>query len=290
MAKAYIFYNPLAGNGQCTEDVRNLEVIISDEVVFCDMTKGETYESKLFSLDEDDYLILCGGDGTLNRFINLVGDIEIKNDILYFPCGTGNDFANDLGHAYASNPFSIKEYMTNLPSVVVNGKTYRFINGVGYGIDGYCCEEGDKLKEHSAKEPNYTAIAIKGLLYYYKPTAAKVTVDGVTHTYKKAWLVPTMNGRFYGGGMMPTPNQKRNSGKLSVMVMHGAGKLRTLMAFPSIFKGEHIKYKNIVSVFEGDTITVEFDRPTALQIDGETILNVSSYTAEACAVRERVMV
>ena len=51
------------------------------------------------------------------------------------------------------------------------------------------------------------------------------------------------------------------------------------MMFPSLFKGEHIKYENHVKIFEGKHITVEFDRPVALQVDGETILNVSSYEA-----------
>lgn len=48
-----------------------------------------------------------------------------------------------------------------------------------------------------------------------------------------------MNGRFYGGGMMTAPQQDRNNPeeKLSVVVMHGSGKLKTLMVFPSIFKG-----------------------------------------------------
>ncbi len=31
----------------------------------------------------------------------------------------------------------------------------------------------------------------------------------------------------------------------------------------------------------GHEITVEFDRPTALQIDGETITNVTTYTVKA---------
>ena len=34
-------------------------------------------------------------------------------------------------------------------------------------------------------------------------------------------------------------------------------------------------------MLKGKEITVEFSRPVALQIDGETILNVSSYTATA---------
>lgn len=55
----------------------------------------------------------------------------------------------------------------------------------------------------------YTAIAINGLLFHYKPINAVVTVDGETHTYHHVWLAPTMNGHYYGGGMMPTPAQRR---------------------------------------------------------------------------------
>lgn len=169
--------------------------------------------------------------------------------------------------------------MENLPLVTVNGKTYRFLNGIGYGIDGYCCQVGDQLRESSDQKVNYTAIAIKGLLFHYKPTNAVVTVDGQKHTYKKVWLAPTMNGRYYGGGMMPTPaqNRKNTDGTVSAMVMYGAGKLKTLAVFPSIFKGEHVRHEEMVDVLTGHTIRVEFDRPTPLQIDGETIPNVTSY-------------
>ena len=156
--------------------------------------------------------------------------------------------------------------------------------GIGYGIDGYCCEVGDALREKSGKPVNYTAIAIKGLLFHYHPTNAIITVDGVAHRYNKVWLAPTMNGRFYGGGMMPTPDQKRFSEdkKVSTMLFFGSGKLKTLYVFPSIFKGEHIKHPEMCTVLTGKEIQVEFDRPTALQIDGETVLGVTGYTVNAC--------
>ena len=48
-----------------------------------------------------------------------------------------------------------------------------------------------------------------------------------------------------------------------------------------LFKGEHVRHTKHVDIFEGKEITVEFDRPTSLQIDGETILGVTSYTATA---------
>ena len=131
-----------------------------------------------------------------------------------------------------------------------------------------------------------TAPFIKGLLFHYKPTNAVVTVDGQKHTYKKVWLAPTMNGRYYGGGMMPTPaqNRKNTDGTVSAMVMYGAGKLKTLAVFPSIFKGEHVRHEEMVDVLTGHTIRVEFDRPTPLQIDGETVLGVTEYRAYSCRV------
>ena len=170
----------------------------------------------------------------------------------------------------------------------MNGTERLFINGVGYGIDGYCCEVGDRLREQNQKlqqdKPiNYASIAIKGLMGKFKPVNATVTVDGKKYQYKNVWIAPTMKGRYYGGGMMPAPEQDRLSpdGLLTLTVMHCGSKLKALCVFPSLFKGTHVKHKNVVSIHQGREITVEFDRPTPLQIDGETILNVSSYTARA---------
>ena len=124
--------------------------------------------------------------------------------------------------------------------------------------------------------------AIKGLLYAFKPVTATVVVDGKETKFKKTWIAPTMYGRFYGGGMMPTPDQKRNAEEreVSLMVFHGSGKLKTLLIFPSLFEGTHIEKKKHVSILQGKRITVAFDRPASLQIDGETVLNVTEYTVE----------
>lgn len=283
MPTGYVIYNKMAGSANTLEQVKTLELIYDDPLKFIDVLEISNYRAFLQGLEKDDYIILAGGDGTLNRFVNNTDGIPFSNDVLYFPNGTGNDFAADLGHKKECVPFSIKAYLEGLPFVTVNGKKYRFLNGVGYGIDGYCCQVGDELKKRPGKKINYTTIAIKGLLFHYKPTQATVTVDGVTRTYSKVWIAPTMNGRLYGGGMMPTPDQKRNSDQLSTMVFHGSGKLRTLMVFPSIFKGTHVEHRKIVEILQGKEITVEFDRPVALQIDGETILNVRQYTAQLSA-------
>ncbi len=279
--KYYVLYNPLAGNGTAEDSINHLPHDPSAEIVKCDVTKIESYADFFSKVDAEDVVILCGGDGTLNKFINGTEGVTLPSDILYFPAGSGNDFLNDVEKTKEESPFSIKEYIKDLPQVTVKGKTYRFINNVGFGIDGYCCEVGDQKKAEATKKVDYTSIAINGLLFHYDPTNATVIVDGVEHHFKKVWLAPTMKGRYYGGGMMACPNQDRNApdGELSVLLFHGSGRIKTLVIFPSIFKGKHVKHKNVVTILTGKTITVKFDGPRAVQIDGETILGVTEYTA-----------
>ena len=284
MATGFILYNPLAGNGKCESDVRQLEAKLPAPLEFVDMTQITDYAQLLQKLAEDDYLVIVGGDGTINRFANDTAGIEIPQEILYYPLGTGNDFAHDVGRQEATEPFSITKYLKNLPTVEVKGKVYRFINAVGYGIDGYCCQVGDEQRKIPGKKVDYTAIAIKGLLFGFDAVNAKIKVDDQEYTFKKVWIAPTMHGRYYGGGMIAAPEQDRLSENhtLSLTLFHGAGRLHTLCVFPSIFKGEHVNHPKMVKILTGHEITVEFDRPTALQIDGETILDVTSYTARSC--------
>ena len=278
----YVLYNGLSGNGSGKAKAEEINTFLGGmEPVFKDVTKISGYGEFFSGLNSDDRLYLCGGDGTLNRFINDTDGMEITQPVYYFPTGSGNDFWNDLGKKPGDAPVQINEYLKDLPFVEVNGMKRRFLNGIGYGIDGYCCEVGDQMRAAGNEKIDYAGIAIKGLLFHYKPTNAEIDVDGNKYSYKKVWLAPSMNGRYYGGGMIATPGQDR-LGKdrlLSLLVFHGSGKIRTLAIFPSIFKGKHVDHKKVVEVKTGHRITVTFDRPVALQIDGETVLNVTTYTA-----------
>ena len=276
MKKYYVLYNPHAGRGIGEAEARKLEETLG-EIALTDMTKIDDY-AQFFANVPDEEIVVCGGDGTLNRFINAAGDALQERAISYYACGSGNDFMREV-QIGDEKTVSLKGYIENLPTVTVNDKTYRFINGIGFGIDGYCCEEGDKLRAATDKPINYTGIAIKGLLFHYKPTDATVIVDGKEYRFKKVWLAPTMNGKYYGGGMIPTPEQNRKDDTISVMIFHGTGKLKSLMIFPSIFKGEHVKHTKHITVLSGKQITVKYDSPRPLQIDGETISGVTEYTA-----------
>ena len=273
----YILFNPLAGNGKAKtqelvnqlqpEPLRTLDVTTQNLRRFLEKTPVS------------ERIILLGGDGTINHFINRLHGVVPRHQIYYYPAGSGNDFMNDVQANAQDGMILLNPYLESLPVAEVNGDRRFFINNVGFGIDGYCCEEGDRLRNEGKTNFSYSGIAIKGLLGKYKPTRATITVDGTQHHFDHVWLAPTMNGRYYGGGMNVAPAQDRLNTErtVSVVALHCRSKLKTLMVFPSIFKGEHVRHTEMVSIFTGHEISVVFDRPTALQIDGETISGVTQY-------------
>lgn len=290
--KAYcVLYNPLSSTGTGETKAHKLEQHLKDcHVEFLSLLDIPDKKVFLRDLDPDVAPIITGGDGTLSFFVNQLGGENPTRDIYYYPAGSGNDFLNDLGRTGDTEPFLLTPYITDLPKIRFDGQTHTFINGVGYGIDGYVCEEGDRVRKSTGKPINYTAAALKGLLYAYKRTNATVTVDGQTYTFKHVWMTPTMLGRYFGGGMMCAPEQDRMNpdGTVSLMVMRSSSKLRALLLFPKIFKGNHVKDTKVVSVFKGHSIHVRFDRPTALQIDGEVFSGVREYTVTTAAAEKRM--
>jgi diacylglycerol kinase family enzyme len=284
LTMVHVIYNPIASNKKGKENAERIRELISDKPIeFIDATAIESYDEYIKSMPAEDELVIAGGDGTLNRFINSVDTDAIDRKIVYFASGSGNDFLHDVQDKAVNGMIELNPYIKNLPTVIVNGEEKKFINGIGYGIDGYCCEVGDELRMTSDKPVNYGSIAVKGLLFHYKAPNAKVTVDGVTKEYKRVWIAPTMNGRYYGGGMNVTPLQDRLNPErtVSVGVFYGKGRIPTLIVFPKLFKGEHVKHTNMFEAISGHEVTVEFDRPCALQIDGETVLGVTSYTVKS---------
>ena len=280
MPRFIILYNPLSDNGQGEAQTKLLSNRLEgNDLRLIDLTKCDDIQKMIGESHPDDTFILSGGDGTLNRFLNEIDTIEIKNEILYYATGSGNDFLMSLG-IEKGNLVPLNPFFGTLPTVTVNGQDRKFINGVGFGFDGYCSEAADALREKGDRHINTMGIAVKGLLFGFKPVNATITVDDCTERFKDVWLAPTMFGSFYNGGMIPVPDQDREDGVVSVMVLYHCNRGKALTVFLKLYRGEYIHDENIVRIIKGHNINVEFDSPTALVIDGEVIKNVTSYSVK----------
>lgn len=281
MKKVFMLYNPLAGSFNGEENLKSGMHESEREIVYKDITKITDYKEFFDSTEEGDVAVISGGDGTLSRFATEVSDIEGKCPIYYYAAGSGNDFLNDLNLKKGAEPFLLSKYIDNLPVISVKGCEHRFINGVGGGLDAYACSEGNRLHSEG-KKGNYVLSAVKGILYDYKPTKIKATVDGKEYEFENVWFASVMKGRFFGGGIMLAPNQDRKGETVSMVVVHKVGKLKLLSIIPSAFKGKHVKYKEYVEIVTGKQISVTFDKAVALQIDGETMDNIKEFEVKEC--------
>lgn len=273
----YVIYNPLSSHCPDLELLKkNLTNIDnSKELSLVDGTTIENGEEFLDKFNEGDDLVLVGGDGTLNHMVNLA-DFDKRNIKVYlYKAGNGNDFLRDVNEL-SEDFIEITKYIRNLPTVTINGETTKFLNGVGFGVDGMVCVESDKMKANGKKNINYTTLAIKLLLFKFKRVNAKVVVDGKEFNFKNVFIGSAMNGKYYGGGMKEAPSQDRNSDTVSVVIWHDLNRLNALMNFPKIFTGEHIKSKHC-TIIHGKDVTMTYDKPTDLQIDGESLHAITTY-------------
>lgn len=276
----YMLYNSKANAGEGKEDALSAAEKLKakyGEFEFLDLislNKEEFFKST----KEGDMVVITGGDGTLNHLVNDIGDAPIPEKLYLLPLGTGNDFLNDVMDSKQEDGLvPLKPFLSNLPIVETMGLKRRFVNGIGYGIDGECCVKAEEMKKEGKTDINYGNITVKLLLTSYVAPNATVILDGKEYTFKRTYIAAGMNGRYYGGGMQVAPMQKRNDGLLTFVSVYGAGKLGTLMMFPSLFTGKHINKKKHVFAQRAKVIEVKFDRPTGLQIDGEVVPNATSY-------------
>ena len=277
----YLLYNLEANNGKGEDSAkRALPYLFGKELKQVDLT-GLDCKAFLQTLAPADEVVLVGGDGTLNCFVNAVYPTPLPCPFFLFRGGTGNDFLRDVTNADKSRPLvCINDYLQKLPTVTVGTQTRYFLNGIGYGLDGKVCEIADRRKENGKKKNNFGLIAFKELVFQFKPYHARVTVDGKTREFDRVYMAPAMNGRYFGGGFKSAPEQDRLGDTLTLVVVHDANKAWTISHFPTMLKGTHVKYEDQITLLSGKEIRVEFDRPCALQIDGETILAVRGYTAK----------
>ena len=266
----YLLFNPLAGAGEAKSDAEGYSVLSAERCRLVDMTEISNYKEFLEILEDGDEVYIFGGDGSINRFINGIGETQLTNNIYYFPSGTHNNFALDIKNR--TKPVLINHQIKRLPYAFINGKKYMFVSGINIGLDN-CCLELEKEQKKEGQVKNYYSNAFKAVFSAFKPFGVTLSVDNRRTHIKKVWISDITFGTHCGSGMIPAPRQKRGSSdrKVSLSLLHSTGKLKTLMVLPSVFKGKHLKYKKNVTVLSGNRIDLDFEKEISVRIDGEVI-------------------
>ena len=230
-----------------------------------DILKVGGVDDFIHSLNPEDRVILVGGDGTLNRLVNVIHGKSFTQDLDMYQAGTGNDFIRSLNTS--DKIVSIKPYIERIPSTTFNDKKRLFLNGAGIGLDGYIGRLVNSTKGKKNKF-NYFKNTLKGFVLF-KPMKMKFKVDGVDYEDEKVWLASVMNAPYFGGGMKIAPEANRYSYKLILVLVRKIPMFMLFLIFPTIYNGSHVRFKNWVKIYKGKHFELEFEKDTYMQIDGD---------------------
>lgn len=271
----YILYNPLSSNGKSEESIKKIEKLINknpgeyETLNIIEVSK--TIDSFASKLNEEDVVVVVGGDGTLHHFANSIRHLTNTNQIYLYKGGTGNDFGREFKKEKLIN---ITEYVRNLPVCKVNNKhDFVFLNCSGFGFDGAVCAG---VNENNGKKSGLAYI--KNVLSLIKNSPRydlEVEVDGVKKVYKKVLFAEICNGKYFGGGMKLSPKSDRKDDKLEMYVVYKLGFLKVLCVFPFLYIGKHMWFKRWgIDRLEGKHFHFKASFEQPFQSDGEVILGV----------------
>lgn len=272
MDKLLFVINPIAGGGGTEKLIPAMRDMMDNIGIEYDivLTKGPKDAINISKSGiEKGYttIVAVGGDGTINEVA--LGILESGKGLLgIIPSGTGNDLARTL-----EIPFSLKEAIDTIINAnkkdidigIVNNKL--FLNIASIGFDAEVVKNAEKFKKKVKSKIAYI-IGILDTLITFKDKKIIIEIDDVP-VEKSISLVAIGNGKYYGGGLRVLPMAMIEDGYFHICIVNKISKIKLLFLFPSIFKGNHIRFKKYVEVFKAKKIRIITKDEAYLNVDGE---------------------
>ena len=205
-----------------------------------------------------DAVICAGGDGTLNEIVNglMRVDAPRRPTLGIIPCGTGTDFARGMGLPKDLDGVAAMLKRGQSQAIDVGHVSYvragepavrHFINIAGLGFDG---EVSDEVNRHGKRGGSLAYfVNVFKVLARYENKLARLTLtlpDGRAQTVDGAFnLIAVCNGRYFGGGMLVSPNSLVHDGLFHVIVIEAMSRAEFTVAFPRVYRGTHLSHPKV---------------------------------------------
>lgn len=273
MCNILFIINPTAGGGKTKSLIPIIEEKMKENNInYCiHLTTRPREATKIAEEMVDNYsvIVAVGGDGTVNEVAK--GLINKKKGILgIIPSGTGNDFVRAIG--LQIDPVKAIDSIINgryekMDIGKING--YSFLNIASIGFDTEVVIHTNSIKKRIKNKTAYI-IGIITTLFSYKRRKTKLYIDNYIID-RDMVLLAVGNGSFYGGGLHVLPMAEVNDGYFHLCLVKNISNLKILFLFPSIIKGNHLKYKKYVEIFKAKRVEVKNSQNISLNIDGEIV-------------------
>lgn len=277
--KILIIANPASRHGEGIVDAARVERLlhapdVAELTMLMTQWQGHA-EDLAAAAGRFDLVVVVGGDGAAHEVANglMLIPREERPAMGVIPAGSGNDYAFALG----MSP-SLEESVRQLVSAprrwvdlgVCNGRY--FIETLSFGLDAAIALDTIERRERTgaAGLSLYVQSGIDQLLHNLKPRRMEAVFDGKERR-EDIILCAVQNGPTYGGGFRICPDALFDDGLLDVCIAHASvGALKAGWVFLRAKSGHHRHFKEI-ETFRAREISLRFDEPLPVQIDGEPL-------------------
>lgn len=283
MINAAIIINPKSGKGSGIKFIKELKSFALPSAVnlstfITEYPLHATEISKNIS-KEFDRIIIAGGDGTLNEFINGF-DIDSETLLGLLPIGSGNDFSISLNKGKKNVQNYLKYFLSDNPDtnivdvgemklVETAGKIIkrRFINSLGIGFDARVAylNQTNKILCGSM---SYIVAIIRAILKF-NLIEFNLNLDGRSFD-KTALFCSIGNGESVGAGLYLMPGARITDGLLDLSIVNLKSRLKLITLLPKAMKNQ-LKGLPELEQIRFKELDIELQTPYYTHVDGEIV-------------------
>lgn len=271
MDKVKFIYNPFSGENTILDDIDTvIKVHQKYDYLVVPFRISKDYELRDAFRDMDDtyrYILIAGGDGTVDNVVNIMKEIEIDLPIAILPVGTANDFAKFIGmpaDVEEACEQILRSQVEYLDIGKINDKY--FINVASTGLFTDVSQKTDvNLKNTIGKLAYY----VKGIEQIPNLRKLKIKVNSAHMTFEgDMYLMLIFNGQT-AGNFKFAYKADVTDGMMDIIIIK-AGMIKDIISlFVKMLKGEHLEGAKELIYFKTDKLHVECDEEIVTDIDGE---------------------
>lgn len=272
MKKILMLYNPTSGVGAITDKLEAIVKLYLDEgfeLVLGEINNDLDLEKVLMEMNgEYDYIIVAGGDGTVNMVVNALIRLNIDIPIGVIPSGTANDFATHIGMPIDVLEAS-KRILNSKPKRIDIGKINDkyFINVASTGL---FTDVSQKTNQSLKNIIGKLAYFIKGIQEI--PNFKKIPIKIKSKEYNfegDVYVILIFNGNS-AGSMDIAYNADMCDGKLDVIILNPETLLEVFPLLMKLVMKRNLEDTLGLIYFQTDEISLETEmNDLTTDIDGE---------------------
>lgn len=273
--KHIFIVNRISGKGQAYELIALISKIAQEKNIdyHIEVTQYAGHAQKLaeiYSKQKDIYLYSVGGDGTLSEVLNGISE---GTPLAVIPAGSGNDFYRMIGQKLDYSKIisdTIDAPIRKVDIVMANKR--RFINTTSIGLDADINAKASHLIRNTpVKKGAAYLFSILTNVIFLHPKKIRLYIDG-EYRENNYLLVACMNGRYYGNGILASPNSNLQDGVFELCLYTGEKRRKAYPFLSKFLKGQHLGYKDF-EIIKAKHVIIESDEEISCQSDGENYLS-----------------